>query len=274
MKILAINSSFRAERGYADFLTQLLFESAREAGADCETVYLSNLKINHCLVCNRCQETSRQIPSDDQTGPDFAVTCVYAEKDDAHIVFEKMRWADLIIYATPIYVFNISSLLKNFLERFYGLSNCQYLRATKSGLLFHHIDPDVMSKPFVPLIVCDNLEDETPATARQFFKSFALFMEAEQRGILIRNGGSITGFGEDVEMDRFPALGNVYRAYKQAGRELVTRGKITRGTRRKANQEVIPVPFFHLLKRIRLISVKQKFAEKAHEMKEKSAKQE
>jgi multimeric flavodoxin WrbA len=272
MKILAINSSFRAERGYADFLTQLLFEGAREAGAYCETVYLSKLKINHCLACNRCQETAHQIPSENTAGPDFDVTCVYSEKDEAHLVFEKMKQADLIIYATPVYVFNISSLLKNFLERFYGLSNCQYLRATRTGLLFHHIDPDVMSKPFVPLLVCDNLEDETPATARQFFKSFALFMEAEQRGILIRNGGSITGFGDDVGLDRFPALGNIYWAYREAGRELVTGGKITSGTLRKANQEVIPVPFFHLLKRIRLISVKQKFAEKAYEMKDEIVK--
>jgi NAD(P)H-dependent FMN reductase len=274
MKILAINSSFRAERGYADFLTQLLFEGARQAGADCETVYLSKLKINHCLACNRCQETAHQIPSGDQACPDFDVTCVFADKDDAHLVFDKMRQADLIIYATPVYVFNISSLLKNFLERFYGLSNCQFLRATKTGLLFHHIDPDVMSTPFVPLIVCDNLEDETPATARQFFKSFALFMEAEQRGVLVRNGGSITGFGDEVDMDRFPALGTIYSVYKEAGREIVNEGRISRATQRKANQEVIPVPFFHLLKRIRLVTVKQKFAEKAHEMKEKGGKQE
>lgn len=268
MKILAINSSFRAERGYTDFLTQLLFIGARGAGAECETVYLSKLKINHCLACDRCQDSARQVESPVNAGPDFELTCVYAEKDDAHLVFEKMRQADLIIYATPVYVFNISSLLKNFLERFYGLANCHYLRATSTGLLFHHIDPGVMRKPFIALIVCDNLEDETPATARRYFKAFSRFMEADERGVLVRNAGSLTGFGDDADTKQFPAIKEVYAAYRRAGRELVENGRISRGTQRTANQEVLPVPFFHVIKQIRLFPLKEKIAEKARLMKD------
>jgi len=45
---------------------------------------------------------------------------VYDGKDDVRAVFKKMAEADLIIYATPVYVFGMSGLLKIFLERMYA----------------------------------------------------------------------------------------------------------------------------------------------------------
>lgn len=266
MKILAINSSYRADRGYTAFLTNLIFEGASKAGADCERIDLANLRINHCIGCDYCQKHALLISENSGGIPDYQVRCIHAEKDDVQMIFNRMRSADLIIYATPIYVFNISSLLKLLLERFYGISYSSYLRATKTGLLFHHVETDIMSKPFVPLIVCDNLEDETPKTARQFFKTFSLFMEARQAGLLIRNGGTITGWTDnDQGSSRFPKLTNVYAALRQAGYELATEGKISHMTECLANQEIIPVPFFSLIKKIRLFALKRKFAEKARE---------
>jgi len=266
MKILAINSSYRAERGYTAYLINLLFEGARETGAECETISLAGIRMNHCLVCNYCQKHARLISEAPDGTPQYQLKCIHTDKDDVQMVFDKMSQADLIIYATPIYVFNISSLLKLLLERFYGASKCGYLRATQTGLLFHHIDPTIMSKPFVSLIVCDNLEDETPRTALQYFKSFSLFMEARQVGSLVRNGGTLSGFGDSADFTRFPKLADVFSAYRKAGRELSLTGRITGSTQRCANQEVLPVPFFYLLKKIRFIPLKKKFAEKAREM--------
>lgn len=266
MKILAINSSYRADRGYTAFLINLLFEGARKAGADCERVDLAKLRINHCLGCEYCQRHARLVSGGINT-PDYEVRCIQSDKDDVEMIFDRMRSADLIIYATPIYVFNISSLLKLLLERFFGASNSGYLRATRTGLLFHHIDTGIMSKPFVPLIVCDNLEEETPKTARQYFKSFSVFMEAKQVGLLIRNGGTITGWDENSDnFSRFSRLSSVFQAYRQAGRELALTGKISRSTERRANQEILPIPFFSIMKKIRSFYLKKKFAEKAREM--------
>ncbi len=271
MKILAINSSYRGERGHTAFLTNLIFEGARESGAVCETIVLANLHINHCLVCNHCQKHAHLISDNPDGSSEYALECIHTDKDDVQMIFARMSQADLIIFATPIYVFNISSLLKLLLERFYGASNCSYLRATETGLLFHHIDHTFMSKPFVPLIVCDNLEDETPRTALQFFKSFSLFMEARQVGTLVRNGGTLTGLGTNsADFSRFPKLADVYSAFRQAGRELASTGQISKSTQRLANQEVIPVPFFHFLKKFRFVSLKKVFAEKAREMQNKT----
>ncbi len=41
------------------------------------------------------------------------------------------------------------------------------------------------------------------------------------------------------------------RAHEQAGRELATLGRIRPFTQRRANQEIVSVPFFRILKRFR-----------------------
>jgi multimeric flavodoxin WrbA len=263
MKILAINGSYRGERGYTHFLIGKIFEGARAVGAECEQVTLSRLKINHCLGCNVCQRSAR--PVEGQGG--YSLECVYQTKDEAQAVFEKMKQADLILYATPVYVFGMSTLLKVLLERFYGTSYCETFRVTQAGLMFHHVNPEIASKPFASLVVCDNLENETPKNAVSYFRTFAKFMDAPQVGSLVRNAGALTGHGDDPEAAaKFPKITEVYAAYVQAGVELGSLGKISAATERRANQEVLPVPFFSLLKRLPLRAVKEKFVTEANKM--------
>jgi len=135
---------------------------------------------------------------------------------------------------------------------------------SKSGLFFHHIDRDLCSKPFVTLVTCDNVEDETPKNVVAYFKTYAKFMDAPRAGLLVRNGGMLTGHGKDPEKEKKnPRILQVYEAYVQAGRELATLGRITAATGRKANQEIIPIPFFKYLKRLKVL--KPLLVEKAKE---------
>jgi len=53
-------------------------------------------------------------------------------------IFQKMSDADLLIFATPVYVFGISVLLKTLLDRTHGISDSTKLILSKSGLIFHH----------------------------------------------------------------------------------------------------------------------------------------
>jgi NAD(P)H-dependent FMN reductase len=263
MQILAINGSHRGERGHTAFLIDRLFEGARAAGATCEVATLANLKINRCLNCDRCQPAVGSLAG----GP--RPPCVWETKDDVHAVFQQMAAADLVIYATPIYVFNMSGLLKTFLDRFYGISAAADLRVTRAGLMFHEVDP-ILSKPFVDLICCDNLENETPQTVRSYFRTFSRFLDAPQVGELVRNAGVLTGHGHDPEAEaRFPKIKEVYAAYGQAGQELATLGRIQPGTQRRANQEILPVPFFGWLKQVPFRAVKEKFVEQASLMRKR-----
>ncbi len=253
MKLLAINGSYRGDKGHTRYLLDRLFEGAREAGADCEVITLARYKINRCLSCNQCHES------------DHPLQCAYRDRDDVAAIFGKMAQADILIYATPVYIFGISGLFKTFLDRMYSTSDVNQLQITKSGLLFHHIDHSVCSKPFVSLICCDNLEDEMPGNAAAYFRTFSRFMDAPLVGELVRNGGRLAGHGfEPDRRKQFPLLEEVYGAYVQAGRELALHGRIQPLTQRLARQEIIPVPFFKVLKN--LLPFKQVVLAHAKEM--------
>lgn len=255
MKILAINASHRGDRGHTRFLLDKLFQGAASAGAACEVVTLAKLKINRCLACLQCHTDAHHLQ------------CVYDDKDDVRAIFGKMAEADLIVYATPVYVFGMTGLLKTFLDRLNAAGDSRVLRAANSGLMFHHIDHAICSKPFVTLVCCDNLENETPKNVLAYFRTFARFMDAPQVGQLVRNGGLMFGHGRDPAREtKFPKIHQVYAAYEQAGRELATEGRICKSTQRRANQEIIPVPFFWLIKRIALRPFKEKFVDRARSL--------
>lgn len=260
MKITAINASHRGDKGHTHFLTDKLLQGATAAGAEGDVVTLAKLKINRCLSCGRCHTEKHRLQ------------CVHDGKDDVRTVFQKMAEADIIIYATPVYVFSMSGLLKTFLDRMYATGDVLDLRLSESGLMFHHIDRAISSKPFVVLICCDNLEAETPKNVLAYFETFSRFMDAPQVGVLVRNGGRLSGHGKDAESEKkVPKIFQVYEAYEQAGRELATEGRIRRATQRQANQEIVPVPMFGLLKRLPFRFFKSKFVERAQKMQERGA---
>ncbi|MBA4383106.1 MAG: hypothetical protein C0410_00065 [Anaerolinea sp.] len=253
MKILAINGSYRGQKGQTSAFLELLFSGAREAGANCEEIALSKFKINRCLGCDTCHT------------PEHYLNCVYSDKDDTALIFSKMADADLLIYATPVYVFGISSLLKSFLDRLYGISDVYKMCVTHSGLMFHHVEQAICSKPFVSFVCCDNMEALTPQNVQEYFKNFSRFMDAQRVGVLTRN---CVRFFENAKkpeiLANFPKIAEVVEAYKQAGRELASLGSIQRRTQKQANQEIVPVPFFRFLKGLKMI--KPVMVQKAKEM--------
>ena len=240
MKILAINGSHTGRRGYTHFLIEKLFEGAKNAGADCEEITLAKLKINICKGCGVCN-TEKHL-----------LKCIYEEKDDVAMIFNKMRKADIIIYATPIYVFNMSGLMKVFIDRINATGNSKEFKLSESGLFFHHISKDIYSKPFVTLICHDNFENEMSKNVISYFKTFSKFMDAPQVGTIIRRSGKVTGHGKNPEKEKqYPKILESYQALKLAGKELVTKGKINRKTQKTASQDIIPVPFFSILKKFK-----------------------
>lgn len=252
-KILAINGSYRGRKGYTHFLLEKIFCGARSVGAECEEIVLAKQKINHCLACEKCHS------------PQHFLECVFSKRDDVAIIFEKMRAADLLIYASPTYVFGISGLMKVFIERMNSTSKTHEFNITDSGLFFHHIDPELCSKPFAVLICCDNLDAEMPRSALAYFYSYARFMDAPLVGMLVRNGGSISGYGKGSTNSRVQArLAKIYAAYEKAGMDLATLGRIRFSTQTLANREIIPVPLFGLFKR--WLPFKRVMVERAREM--------
>jgi len=94
VKVLAINGSPRGPRGNTDRILQPFLEGAREAGAETETIYLKDKKINYCLGCFTCWTKTPGV-------------CVH--QDDMPKLLEKMRQAHVLVYASPLYIFTVTA---------------------------------------------------------------------------------------------------------------------------------------------------------------------
>jgi multimeric flavodoxin WrbA len=231
LKIVAINGSHRGEKGYTRFLIDRLFSGAVKAGAICEAIDLKNYRINPCIGCRKCHTTNHYLK------------CVFDDKDDVHLIFDKMREADILVFATPVYIFNMTGLMKTFLDRITSTADSGIMKLSESGLFFHHIDKKLISKPFVLITTQDNFENATSDNIISYFRTFSKFLDAPVAGIIRRKSGKMVGHGTDKESEsHFPEIRNVYEAIERAGTELVRFGKISKSTERKTSRNVIKMP--------------------------------
>ena len=107
-KVLVISTSLRL-RSNSDILTEWLIQGARDAGHEVEHISLKGKEIRFCIGCLACQKTQ---------------TCV--QKDDAVWIAEKMKEADTLVFATPIYYYEMSGQMKTLLDRMNPLFPSDY----------------------------------------------------------------------------------------------------------------------------------------------------
>lgn len=99
MKVLAINGSAR-RNGNTAILLEAALAPLREAGIETETVALAGKRIGPCRACWGCAGRRN---------------CV--QPDDFQAIFEKMTAADGLLFASPVYLANLSSSMQALLER-------------------------------------------------------------------------------------------------------------------------------------------------------------
>ena len=97
--VLIISSSPR-QGGNSDILCDEFLRGARESGHNAEKISLKDKKINYCNACGFCYSNG---------------TC--AINDDMAEIIEKMKKADTIVFASPIYFYAISGQMKTFIDR-------------------------------------------------------------------------------------------------------------------------------------------------------------
>lgn len=227
MKILALNGSHRGARGFTQVLLERMKAGVEEGGAEFECIALAEKRISRCKGCEACHTAGN------------GFRCVFDGKDDAHAIFEAMRQADILIFATPIYVFAMSSLLKTLLERLNATANVNELRVSRAGLLFHHIDTRLCSKPFVLVVTCGNMEKATPKNTIDYFRAYSRFMDAPMLAALVRTGSFLL---EEPDGPYLQKRNEVLGAYYEAGKDLACRRGVSAHHRKMANLEIFRMP--------------------------------
>jgi len=86
-------------------LVNAFVQGAESAGHHTETISLLDTEVRGCTGCNACRHGH---------------ACV--QKDGFHELIPKIRKADLLVFASPLYYWTISARLKAFIERFYCLA--------------------------------------------------------------------------------------------------------------------------------------------------------
>lgn len=103
-KILIISSSPR-KGGNSDVLCDRFRKGAEEAGNSVDKIRLAEMKIDYCSACYACKKTGH---------------CV--KQDDMAQVIEKMRSADVIVLATPVYFYTMCAQMKTMIDRTLGVA--------------------------------------------------------------------------------------------------------------------------------------------------------
>ncbi len=98
-QVLIVSTSPR-KGGNSDTLAEEFARDARETGNQVEKIALYDKTIGFCRGCLACQKTGR---------------CVI--HDDADTLTQKMRTADVVVFATPIYYYEMCGQMKTVLDR-------------------------------------------------------------------------------------------------------------------------------------------------------------
>lgn len=107
-KVLIISASPR-KNSNSEALALAFADGAKEAGHEVEFVSLRGKTVNFCRGCFVCQEKQR---------------CVI--HDDADEICRKALTSDVLVFATPIYYYEMSGQLKTLLDRLNPLFPSDY----------------------------------------------------------------------------------------------------------------------------------------------------
>lgn len=100
-KIVVLVGSMR-KGGNTDLLAQAFIDGACNSNNDVELVSVADYKVNPCIGCNSCFTRKDN-------------TCF--QNDDMRVIYEKLRTADIVVVASPVYFYGISAQLKAIIDR-------------------------------------------------------------------------------------------------------------------------------------------------------------
>ena len=171
--VIAVGSP--RKRGNSSTLAAQVASGAKAAKAEVETFHLHGMNIKPCTACEGCRKKKH-------------VDCVI--KDDMQILYPKLRSADAIVIASPIYWFTFSAQTKLFIDRWYGLGGDEgyALAGKKFALLLSYADAD----PFLSGAV----------NALRTFQDALKFIEAELVGMVYGSASKAGEIGKNKALMR------------------------------------------------------------------------
>ena len=208
MKVLAFNSSPNMENGNTALILNPFLKGMREAGADVELFYTKNLKINPCQSDFNCW---------------FKTLGQCFQKDDMQMLSPKLD-ADIIVFATPLYVDGMNGSMKNLMDRMLPLLQPYF--QLRDGHCRHPLRVNIEGRQVVLISTCGLWEMDNFDSLVFHMKAICRNMNREFAGALLRPHGSVLkgmlSMGAPVK--------DIIEAAEEAGRQLVKDRKMSANT--------------------------------------------
>ncbi|MCC7374802.1 MAG: NAD(P)H-dependent oxidoreductase [Verrucomicrobiales bacterium] len=208
MKVLIIRGNPR-KNGFTQYLTDEFRRGLTDVGAQVTDIDLASHDIKPCLGCYYCWLTK---PG----------TCVH--HDPMSGILEEVLKADVLVCATPVYYFAMSSYLKNFFERTFPLTT-EGLELSAMNLLRNQLRyPDQWKgKKFISITVGALPSREAYEPINQTFRLIADTLDLELGGQLTRPESHLLPYRLSKPM----TLKRVESAFVRAGHEAGTTGRLS-----------------------------------------------
>lgn len=222
VRVLAVNGSPRGKGSCTHKMLEPLLEGMQDEGAETELINLVDYKIGHCIGCFACWLKT----------PGHCVL-----RDDMAALLERLITFDFLILGTPLYLFTVSGLMKNFMDRLVPLAEPFFIESQKvKGLTSH---PTRHEKPKKLLIVspCGLPEVEHFKGLIETFNCFARTSSMEYLGEILRPAGELLRQNSLI-VKMF--LLSYFRLLRKAGRELIKNGVLSDKLKADLLKDLIP----------------------------------
>lgn len=214
MRVVVFNGSPAAGQSSTNVIAEAFLEGARLAGAEVENIFLIEKDIHHCRGCFTCWfKTPGQ--------------CIF--RDDMKQLIELYKKADIVCFGTPVYTWNMTAALKNFVDRLTPLKSPILMNQNGN---FDLEDSIPKTQQFVVLSNSGFPGDNNFETMRQVFKSCNPALE------IYRNCGKLLK-SKDEKIKK--VVNNYLEYVKEAGYELVTNHQVSDETRNNLAKELMPI---------------------------------
>jgi len=205
MKVLAIQGSHRPDKSNTEIILKEFLRGTSSQGVDVETIYLKGKNINLCIGCNTCWLKTPGV-------------CIF--KDDMPEILNKVIESNILVYATPLYNYNMTSLLKLFQERLHPLIDPHLV---KTGETYRHPQRYKKDRKMVLISTCGLPEISHFDGLRQIFRQIERSSQVPLIGELLVPMAELLkkeSLGEKIKV----ILETAYRA----GIEVISLGKVSK----------------------------------------------
>jgi multimeric flavodoxin WrbA len=211
MNVLAINGSPHMDDGNTAMILNPFLDGMKEAGAKVELFYTRKLKIGPCNGDMSCWSKN---PG--KCGQD----------DDMQMLLPKLKEADIIVWASPVYYAGITGPLKNLMDRQLPLHVMGMLGSKKQKAVLVSTCGAWELSMFDPLLAQMKAIYDRPEGGSEF------------AGALLRPMAE--GVKEMLKAGETRLVEGVFLAAKEAGRQIVKDGRISEENQKAVSKELMP----------------------------------